>query len=539
MRAAVYARVSSEEQVGGYSLRSQEELCRRRALELGAEEVVAFVERGVPGDTLDRPELERLRGALRRRAFDLVVVLDPDRLARSLALQLLLTEEITRSGARLEFVGYEWRDTPDGRLFYALRGAIAEYEREKIRERTTRGKLAKARAGGIINAPRTYGYRFDPEGDRLLPDPATAPVVQLLFAWAEEGLGPAAIARRLAALGIPAPGGGPRWWARTVARILRNETYRGRLRVHRWSITRQGRRRRTRERPRDEWSLVEVPPLVEAERWEAVQRRLRREEAAGARGATPFLLGGLVRCGHCGAPMVGQSRRQRSRLFRYYVCRSARRAGATPLAGAAGSPPPPAHGRYVPADLLEARVWAAVEERLTGLAAPGAEAGAGEAQGAGAERRARRRLLVDRLRALRRARERTLWAFQQGFLSAARYASESERLRAERSALLREAAALRAEAGRGRRSRGGGEEGRPPAAGRAREPEWALRRRILAELVERIEVTADAAGRAEVRLRLLLPPGAAGGAGVAAPGSRAGRLSAWGDDPPDHHQADL
>ncbi|MCL6521882.1 MAG: recombinase family protein [Firmicutes bacterium] len=538
MRAALYARVSSGDQVGGYSLPSQVELCRRRALELGATETVAFVERGVPGDTLERPELEALRRALRRHEFDLVVVLDPDRLARALSLQLLLTDEITRSGARLEFVGYEWRDTPDGRLFYALRGAIAEYEREKIRERTTRGKLAKVRAGGLINAPRTYGYRFDREGDRLLPDPLTAPVVQILFAWAERGLPPAEMARRLMAMGVPAPGGGRRWWTRTVARILRNPAYRGLLQAHRWSVTRHGRRRRTRQRPPEEWCPVAVPPLVEAARWERVQRLLPRtgREGRARPGAGGFLLRGLVRCALCGRPMSGQSRRRGGRLFRYYACR--------PAGGGAAAPPGPAgageraHGRYVPAGLLEEAVWGAVEERLVHLAQGGGDgAGAGEGD---EERRARRRLLLTRLRSLRQAGERTLWAFQQGWLPAARYAAECERLRAQRLALLREARALRAAAGAtapaAPAAAGGAAAGRPG-------PEE--RRAILLRLVEAVEVRADAGGEVEVRLRLLLPPPEAEvGAGTGAepgpgPGLSGVAGSASRDDAPDHHQADL
>ena len=150
MRAAVYARVSTEEQAQhGYSLAEQKDSCKQRAKELGATEILEFADEGISGATLDRPGLEGLRDSIKEGIIDLIVLRDPDRLSRKLAHQLILTEEFEKAGVRLEFLDFTWQDSPEGKLFYNLKGAVAEYEREKIKERMIRGKNQKARQGGI------------------------------------------------------------------------------------------------------------------------------------------------------------------------------------------------------------------------------------------------------------------------------------------------------------------------------------------------------------------------------------------------------
>jgi len=83
----------------------------------------------------------------------------------------LLKEEIEKN-ARLEFVDQEWKNTPEGRLFFTIQGAFSEYEREKIRERMTRGKLEKTKMDGLPTCCDTYGYRQ--ENGKLIEDPVEA-----------------------------------------------------------------------------------------------------------------------------------------------------------------------------------------------------------------------------------------------------------------------------------------------------------------------------------------------------------------------------
>src|SRR5687768_12197958 len=125
---AIYCRVSSEEQAEKFGLAAQIRELRARVPQGVA--AAEFVD-DVSGATLDRPALTRLREAVRAKTVTRVLVHDPDRLARRLALQLLLLEEFEKAGACVEFVTMAREHTPEGRLLLNVRGVIAEFEREK------------------------------------------------------------------------------------------------------------------------------------------------------------------------------------------------------------------------------------------------------------------------------------------------------------------------------------------------------------------------------------------------------------------------
>ena len=117
MNAAVYARVSTDLQAEkGYSLQTQIEACTQKAKEMGAVAIKTYVDDGYSGSYLERPALDKLRDALDAKLYDMVVIYDQDRLSRTLSHQLLLTEEIEKSGAQLVFVSSEYKRTPEGIL---------------------------------------------------------------------------------------------------------------------------------------------------------------------------------------------------------------------------------------------------------------------------------------------------------------------------------------------------------------------------------------------------------------------------------------
>ncbi len=106
-----------------------------------------------------------------------------------------------------------------------MRGLIAEYEREKIRERTMRGSREKARQGKVVSAGAIpYGFSYNKEKATLEENPETAQLVRLIFyTFAQENLSLQKLADRLNRLHIPTPRGGDRWRASTLGIMLRNE----------------------------------------------------------------------------------------------------------------------------------------------------------------------------------------------------------------------------------------------------------------------------------------------------------------------------
>jgi len=107
----------------------------------------AFIDDGYSGAELDRPALNRLRQAAKEGRIDIVLCYDPDRISRKLYHQMILAEEFEKQGIKLEFFTQDMGTSPEDRMFFNMRGLVAEYEREKIRERTMRGNREKARQG--------------------------------------------------------------------------------------------------------------------------------------------------------------------------------------------------------------------------------------------------------------------------------------------------------------------------------------------------------------------------------------------------------
>lgn len=116
---------------------------------VGAEKIF---EENLSGSTRKRPVLEKMLDQL--RDGDVVVVTKYDRLARSLRDLLEIVEQIRTSGAGFRSIGEDIdTTTPNGRLAFHLFGSIAEFERERIAERTREGLEAARRRGRIGGRP--------------------------------------------------------------------------------------------------------------------------------------------------------------------------------------------------------------------------------------------------------------------------------------------------------------------------------------------------------------------------------------------------
>ncbi|SHE60102.1 site-specific DNA recombinase [Desulforamulus putei DSM 12395] len=338
MRAAVYIRVSTDDQVKhGYSLAEQREACCSRARILGAQEVTVFSDEGISGSTLERPGLNEMREAAREGRFQLLVVRDPDRLSRKLAHQLLITDELEKCGIKLEFLDFDWKDTPEGRLFYSIRGAIAEYEREKIRDRMGRGKEQKARQGGIPINFDVFGYQYDLETGKVSHLEHEKKVVVDIFNWfTSEDIGANGIAKRLNENGIPTRRRAGRWHRQVVKQILANTVY-----VGLW---------------RFKGMYIKVPPIIDENTFYRAQEKLKevRRLYAGKQ-KHGYLLSGLITCADCGNTMTGAYARWWGKRERRYTCNKTcqgyKNEGCRPV-------------KYILADALEEAVWNQIQTWL-------------------------------------------------------------------------------------------------------------------------------------------------------------------------------
>jgi DNA invertase Pin-like site-specific DNA recombinase len=144
MKTAIYARVSTKDQSCELQLRDLRTYCAAR----GFEAVHEYVDGGQSGAKDSRPELNKLMDDARKRKFDAIVVWRFDRFARSTKHLLTALEEFRSLG--IQFLSYnENLDTssPLGQAMFTIVSAIAQLERDIIRERVNSG-ICNARANG-------------------------------------------------------------------------------------------------------------------------------------------------------------------------------------------------------------------------------------------------------------------------------------------------------------------------------------------------------------------------------------------------------
>jgi putative DNA-invertase from lambdoid prophage Rac len=156
-----YTRVSTAEQTEGGSLGEQRRRIEGAAMVLGLEVERFFEDGGVSGAKAlaDRAEGRRLLEVL--RPGDTMVVAKLDRFARNAADALAQAEAFKRAGVDLIIVDIGLDPvTCNGvsKLFFTILSAVAEFERDRLRERQAEGQAAKLAKGGHIGGTAPFGY---------------------------------------------------------------------------------------------------------------------------------------------------------------------------------------------------------------------------------------------------------------------------------------------------------------------------------------------------------------------------------------------
>lgn len=357
---AIYARVSTEEQAKhGFSLKDQ---IREGKVKAGTDKVLEYVDEGISGEFLDRPALTKLREDVRSGTVHKVICLDPDRLSRKLMNQLIISEEI-ESRAELVFVNGDYARTPEGQLFYQMRGAISQFEKAKINERMSRGRREKARQGRILRDFHVYGYDFDPETEQFTVNEREAAVVRLIFDLFTRSDGRTrginGIAKYLNDHSIPAKHGGI-FHRQVVRQMLMNRAYIGEFYQNKWNTEGMlGNRYKNpedripqRQRPKSEWIQLTIPTIIDEEQFNIAEELLEqsRRRFAGSSKRT-YLLSGLLRCDECGNTLTGRKYRNWGKDILVYTDRKA-------TTGAKH----PGCGTTIPCQKLDDIVWGKIVE---------------------------------------------------------------------------------------------------------------------------------------------------------------------------------
>lgn len=207
MNAAAYIRVSTDDQArNGVGLDAQRQRILDEAERRGWD-LTWFVDDGYSGARSDRPALQAALDGLRDGTYEALVSAKLDRLSRSVVHLGSLLEQAEAEGWALVLLDFDVDTSkPTGRLVAHVLAAVAEFERQRIPERT-REALAQVKAQGTrLGRPRQ------------LPNDVVARVVS----ERDDGRTLRRIADELNADAVPTAQGGRRWWPSTVAGVLRS-----------------------------------------------------------------------------------------------------------------------------------------------------------------------------------------------------------------------------------------------------------------------------------------------------------------------------
>lgn len=338
MKAAVYCRVSTDEQAEAKTIENQVDFAKRYC-ELHEIEIRDFyLDDGVTGTiALDqRSEGTRLLKDAQAAKFDLVLVYRLDRLARNTMHFLNAFDKLDKLGVTLRSMTEPFdTSTPAGKFVMTMFASIAALERDTIIERTSLGKDRAARNGKWTGGKPPFGYKVN-SGGFLEVDEEQARIVRLIFRlYTVERMGTVPVADYLNANQVPTPYQAKgiqvvtsgKWNAGLISRILNNTVYKG---LHEY---------RKDTKTQKERIIREVPAIVSEELWNRTQALLRKNFAMASRNARrQYLLRGLIRCGLCGRTFVGDGNNKKGQF--YYRCtgNSSFRGKTQPKCGGCGNP---------------------------------------------------------------------------------------------------------------------------------------------------------------------------------------------------------
>lgn len=283
LRVVAIGRVSSEEQVKGYSLDAQERAWEQYCEQRGWELVARLVEPGNSAYTSDwrrRPVLAQALEMLERREADVLMVHKLDRLARNVRITLETLSRVQKAAATFVSISEQMDfTTPIGRLQLVMLAAIAEYFSANLSTETRKGKAERAAQGKSNASLRPLGYHAD-----WSVCPAQAKVVRWLFA--EYATGRYAVHALVAQLNQEKTLD-RRWSSSSVYKVLHNSTYLGLVADGPSGATYPGQHK----------------PIIDQEVWDAAHHVFAANASnprTHAETLRTYLLAGLLRCSSCG-----------------------------------------------------------------------------------------------------------------------------------------------------------------------------------------------------------------------------------------------
>ena len=305
MNSIIYIRVSTKEQLEGYSLTFQERECKEFAERNGMKVLKVFSERGESAKTAKRPELQKLLEYIteNKNGIDVIIVHKIDRLSRNVYETSNLGLIFSRLGIELKSATEHFDNTAVGKLTANLLSSMAQFDNDVRSERTSKGMKEALLSGRWVHmAPFGYKSQRDIYGkSNLVPDENAIYVRNAFKYLNQETFKQTDIIKKLKKDGLK------RISKQSLNKILNNNLYAGIIK-HKFL---------------EEPAKALFEPIVSEEEYYLAQGILngnRKVIKPRLRINPDFPLRNFVKCPYCNIALTGGWSTGRNKKYAYYHC---------------------------------------------------------------------------------------------------------------------------------------------------------------------------------------------------------------------------
>ncbi|QOS98153.1 recombinase family protein [Brevibacterium sp. JNUCC-42] len=307
MRVAIYSRVSTDEQAQeGFSIPAQKDKLTAFVHSQDWDIFDYYIDEGVSGKDIDRPELQRLLSDVKNRKIDIVLVYRLDRLTRSVLDLYKLLQEFDKHEVKFKSATEIYDTTTAiGRLFITLVAALAQWERENLGERVRFGMEQMIKEGRRPGGPIPYGYNQDGE---LIPEEAT--ILRRIRQLYLGGEGYWSIARKLNAEGVLKRN--VKWSSFSIYYVLENPYYAGQIR---WGGKKTNGKYATRKKEERVECIIhqgDHEAVFSLEEYQECIDYMKKRQFYSQPKSPNYWFSGVLRCGRCGSSMSGKTLKRKS-----------------------------------------------------------------------------------------------------------------------------------------------------------------------------------------------------------------------------------
>mgnify|MGYP002509903839 CR=1 FL=1 len=352
-KGGLYTRLSVDDGITdreSNSITSQKQMLMQYAQYHGIEVVETYVDDGWSGTNFERPDFKRMIEDIESGKINTVITKDLSRLGRDY-LQTGYYTEVYFPGKKVRYIAIsDGIDTATGYNEMAPFKNLFNEMYAKDTSRKIKSALhARRMQGKYMATTAPFGYQKDEKDhNHLVIDEVTAPIVELIFSIAEEGVGLHTICNRLRKAEVLKPSFYKKelferfmdeekmydWDTAYVSQILHNPVYAGNLTV----ADKPTKTMRSKKRQYIPFAEREViygthEPIIEQNRWNNVQKILQSRPPVIGESSSGYdnIFRGIIKCADCGSAMLAkvEQKRKRNNVLdkTFYCCTKYRKFG--------------------------------------------------------------------------------------------------------------------------------------------------------------------------------------------------------------------